>query len=66
MPRKLVRADEPQTPNDGAGTGADDQDTEGHNMWISGSGRELSRNRNADIERQVRERQREKDAKKKR
>jgi hypothetical protein len=65
MPRKLVRADEPQTPDDGAGT--DGPDTEGHNMWINpSSGRELSRGRNADVERQVRERQREKDSKKKR
>lgn len=61
---KVAKTEKPQEPTEGAD--ADGQDTEGHNMWISGSGRELSRGRNADIERQVRERQREKDAKKKR
>ena len=62
---KIPKADAPKAPDDGAG--AEGQDTEGHNLWINPSaGREMTRGRNADIERQVRERQREKDAKKKR
>jgi hypothetical protein len=40
-----------------------EQDVEGHNLWISPStGRDLARGRNADIERQARERQRAKEA----
>ncbi len=65
MPHKIPKADEPQAPDDGSGTDA--MDTEGHSLWINPSaGREMVRGRNADIERQVRDRQREKDAKKKR
>jgi hypothetical protein len=65
MTKKLLKADEPQLPSDGAAT--EGEDTEGHNMWINpSSGRDVARGRNADIERQVRDRQREKDAKKKR
>jgi hypothetical protein len=65
MTKPMVRATEPQMPDDGTGT--EGQDTEGHNMWINpSSGREISRGRNADVERQVREHQRQKDAKKNR
>jgi len=43
------------------------EDTEGHNMWINpGSARDISRTRNAEIERQVRDRQRQKEAQQKR
>jgi hypothetical protein len=62
---KIPKAEDPQAPDDGTAT--DGQDTEGHNLWINPSaGREMTRGRNADIERQVRERQREKEAQKKR
>jgi len=40
-------------------------DVEGHNMWISPTvGREVARGRNAEIEREARDRQRAKEAKK--
>jgi hypothetical protein len=65
MPSKFPKAQEPTEPGDGAGT--EGLDTQGHNLWINPSaGREMARGRNADIERQVRERQREKEAKKRR
>ena len=65
MPNKYLKAQEPQVPDEG--TGSDEADTEGHNMWINpSSGRDVARGRNADIERQVRDRQRQKDAQKKR
>jgi hypothetical protein len=66
MPGRIPKADEPQAPPDDA-VAAEGQDTEGQSLWINPSaGREMSRGRNADIERQVRERQREKEAKKRR
>ncbi len=51
----------PAPPDDG------EQDTEGHNMMISPTlGRDLARGRDADIERAARERQRQKEAQKRR
>ena len=42
----------------------DEQDVEGHNMWIDpGSSRDLANSRNKDLERAARERNRAKDAK---
>ena len=43
---------------------ADEQDVEGHNMWIDpGSSRDLANSRNKDLERAARERNRAKEAK---
>ena len=54
-------ADQPELPEE------PEADTEGHNMWIGpATGRELARDRNAEIERQTRERQRAKEAQKRR
>jgi hypothetical protein len=50
-------ADEPQMP-------AEDSDTEGHNMWINPSAsREMTNSRSRDMEREMRDRQRAKEAK---
>ena len=43
---------------------ADEQDVEGHNMWIDpGSSRDMAHSRNKEIERDARERNRAKEAK---
>jgi hypothetical protein len=40
------------------------QDTEGHNLWVNpGASREMANGRNADREREMRERARQKEAK---
>jgi len=45
---------------------ADDQDVEGHNMWINPSmSGDLARNRSKELEREARERNRAKEAKRK-
>ena len=58
MTTKAPKAsDEPQIP-------ADDSDTEGHNMWINPSAsREMTNSRSRDMEREMRDRQRAKEAK---
>jgi len=51
-------SDEPHSP------AADDSDTEGHNLWVNPSAsREMTNSRSRDMEREMRDRQRAKDAK---
>ncbi|MEA2623387.1 MAG: hypothetical protein QOH61_2297 [Chloroflexota bacterium] len=58
MPPRVPKNSDDQKPDE---TG---QDTEGHNLWVNpGASRELARGRNADREREMRERQRAKEAK---
>lgn len=43
----------------------EEKDVEGHNLWVNpGAAREMARGRNADREREMREHQRAKEAKK--
>ena len=66
MPKQRIpKADTEPAPPDASP--ADAADVEGHNLWINpAASREMTNSRNRDIERQVRERQREKEARKQR
>jgi len=56
MSEKVIKNDDPQQP--------DQSDVEGHNMWINPSAsREMTSSRSRDYERQLRDRQRAKEAK---
>jgi len=58
MSEKTTNADQPQLPGEG------EQDVEGHNLWMNPSAsREMTAGRSREIEREMRDRQRAKEAK---